>query len=155
MSLNIGMNMIRPLKSRGSQEILNFSLDLDRGVAWRNVPIELALVCPWYLECPRMSTSPAFQTVLSSMSDSDRRCCFPHTKRSENTRTSVLNHCPIGCPAEIFVQGFCVPLLPQWNCTEFSSSVFEVFKTGSHSFPPSSPKYKCGPSLVGTLSMDS
>ena len=54
-TVNININMIRPLKSHGSVNP-KFSLNLNR-----------------------CGACEIFQKVLSPMSDSERRCCFPHT----------------------------------------------------------------------------
>ena len=73
-----------------------------------------------------MSTSPIFQNVVAHVWFG-KALLFPTDNTdSENTPTSVLNHCPTGCSnrEKNLLAGCCVPVLPEWNSTEFSRHYF-------------------------------
>ena len=75
-----------------------------------------------------MWTSPTVHKVLSSMSETEKRCYFPNTIQSQRTLKLLV------VPTEIFVQGFCVPIQDKMKFHRILKHCFEVFKSGSHSF---------------------
>ena len=73
--------------------------------------------------------------TLSPMSDSDGHCCFSHTVQSKRTHGLLFStNCPIGCSSRGNYSRILCPSFATRKFHRIQSIVFEVFKSGSHSF---------------------
>ena len=133
MSLNMDIKMIRHVQSHGSVDTkkrAEFSL-LIWIVVWPEN------VCQWNCTGLTVISFLSMNVDESDISECCRQCLIrTDNTDSENTLTSVLNHCPTGCSnreknlLEDAVSQFCLSEIPQ----NFQGIIFEVFKPGSHSF---------------------
>ena len=138
ISLNIDMNMVRPLKPHGSviPRMFEFLSWLGSLCDLKICANGIALVCRWYHICPWTWTTPTNSESLVAHVWFGKAFLFPlHNTESENTRTSVLNCCPSGCSTR---DKWLQDSLPQSCRDEIPKNLkalfFEVFKSGSHSF---------------------